>query len=246
MTDPDAAIAGRLAALRARIERAAKRAGRSPEAVSLVGVSKRKSAAEVAAAVRAGVAHIGENYVQEAISKVLEVNGKIDPDRLPCWHFVGQLQRNKAGRVAELFDVVETVDRASLGEALSRRALAAARTLRVLLQVNVSGEAQKGGLAPDALPALLEASRSWQGLRVTGLMAIPAAATDPEASRPAFARLRKLRDALRDAPGGGDLDQLSMGMSGDFEVAIEEGATIIRVGTALFGPRSGFDGRTAQ
>ena len=233
-------VAGRLETVRERIALAAARSGRRPEDVTLVGVSKRKSAHEVAAAVRAGLSHIGENYVQEAVAKIPEVQSKLGADaRVPRWHFIGQLQRNKAGHVAPLFDLVETVDRASLGTALERRAAAAGRILEILLQVNLSGEESKGGVPPEALGELLAASRAWSHLRVTGLMTIPEASADPEQLRPAFARLRELRDALRSSEGGAGLRELSMGMSGDFGVAIEEGATIIRVGTAIFGPREG-------
>ena len=234
-----AEIGARLAAVRDRVRRAAERAGRSPDEIALVGVAKRKPAALVAAAARAGLRHVGENYVQEAIPKILEVKEILEREgsAVPRWHFIGLLQRNKAGRVAECFDLIETVDRAPLAKALEQRAQAAGRVLDVLLQVNVSGERQKGGIDPAALPELLAASATWQHLRVVGLMAIPAAETDPEASRPAFARLRELRESLGSATGAGALRELSMGMSADFEVAIEEGATIIRVGTAIFGPR---------
>ena len=240
MSSGAVAIAPRLAALRERIARAAQRAGRRADEIALVGVSKRKPAALVAAAVRAGLRHVGENYVQESISKIPKILEELAGLELepPRWHFIGQLQRNKAKPVAAHFDLVETVDRAALGAELDRRAAEAGRSLEVLLQVNLSGEPQKGGVDPEALPALLAASRAWSQLRAIGLMTVPAAASDPEASRPAFARLRALRDALRDAEGGQALRELSMGMSADFEVAIEEGATIIRVGTALFGARA--------
>ncbi|HEY5656571.1 MAG TPA: YggS family pyridoxal phosphate-dependent enzyme [Myxococcota bacterium] len=232
-------IGARLAAVRDRVRRAAERAGRSPDEIALVGVSKRKPAALVAEAVRAGLRHVGENYVQEAVPKISEVKELLDAVDIaaPRWHFIGALQRNKARHVAECFDLIETVDRAPLAEALEQRARAAGRTLEVLLQVNVSGESQKAGVDPEALPALLAASAAWPHLRVTGLMSIPAPEDDPEASRPAFARLRQLRDHLRTTPQGAGLRELSMGMSADFEVAIEEGATIIRVGTAIFGAR---------
>ena len=234
-----AEIGARLAAVRDRVRRAAERAGRSPDEIALVGVAKRKPAALVAAAVRAGLRHVGENYVQESIPKILEVKEILEHDSsaMPRWHFIGLLQRNKARQVAECFDLIETVDRAPLAEALEPRAQAAGRVLDVLLQVNVSGELQKGGIDPAALPELLAASAAWKHLRVVGLMAIPAVETDPEASRPAFTRLRELRESLGAAAGAGALRELSMGMSADFEVAIEEGATIIRVGTAIFGPR---------
>jgi PLP dependent protein len=218
-----------VAAVRARVRVAAQRAGRSAEEVTLVGVAKQIPTGRVAEAVRAGVADIGENYLQEASARRSQLAVK------PRWHFIGRVQTNKARGVAQLFDVVHTLDRAELGAALERHAAAAGRTLDALVQVNVSGEAQKGGAAPDRVEALLEASADWPHLRVVGLMAIPAASDDPEHVRPAFARLRALRDRLR--PRHPALAELSMGMSGDFEVAIEEGATIIRVGTALFGPR---------
>jgi pyridoxal phosphate enzyme (YggS family) len=239
VSDAVAGMADRLAAVRERIAAAARRAGRDPASVTLVGVAKRKSADEVVAAVRAGIRHIGENYVQEAVAKIPEVLEKLRVEGLgpPRWHFIGRLQRNKCGPVVARFDCLETVDRPALGDALERRAAAAQRHLAVLLQVNVSGEAQKGGADPEALPALLEAAAAWPHLSVTGLMAIPAAAADPEAARPAFARLRALRDALCQRPDARALHELSMGMSADYEVAIEEGATIIRVGTALFGAR---------
>jgi hypothetical protein len=191
----------------------------------------------VAAAVRAGLTDVAENYLQETAARRSELAKQIAETGAapPRWHFVGRLQRNKARAVAQLFDVVHTLDRPELGDVLDRHAAAERRTLDALIQVNTSGEAQKGGAAPDRVRALLAAGAAWPHLRITGLMAIPAASDDPERTRPAFAMLRALRDSLRaDHPG---LVELSMGMSGDFEVAIEEGATIIRVGTALFGPR---------
>ncbi len=231
------AIRERLTGVQLRIQAAASRAGRDPASITLVGVSKRKPASQVADGARAGITHMGENYVQEAQSKLPEVHGLLEPDQIPRWHFIGQLQRNKARHVARLFDVVETVDRVSLGEELDRRAEQCGRQLEILLQVNLGEEAQKGGVAPSELRALLEASRSWRHLHTRGLMTVPAASEDPEQTRGAFSRLRELRDTHREAPGGEALEALSMGMSGDFEVAIEEGATIIRVGTALFGAR---------
>ncbi len=146
-------------------------------------------------------------------------------------------QRNKAGPVASTFDWVQTVDRERLGNELNRRAESAGRSLEVLLQVDLSGEPNKGGVAPDALPTLLAAAAGWPRLKIRGLMAVPAPVETPEAARPAFARLRTLRDALRDEAGAADLSELSMGMSGDFEIAVEEGATMVRVGTAIFGAR---------
>jgi len=234
MSDARAAIA----AVRACVRAAALRAGRSPESVALVGVAKRVASERVVAAIRAGLVHVGESYLQEAMARRAEIAKRLaeaGSTAEPQWHFIGRLQTNKARAVAQLFDVVHTLDRPGLGEALERHAADAGRTLDALIQVNTSGEAQKGGVPPDAVAALLAASAGWPHLRVVGLMAIPAAADDPEQVRPAFARLRALRDSLR--PDHPALVELSIGMSADFEVAIEEGATIIRIGTALFGPR---------
>lgn len=229
------AIAASLAALRTRIGAAAERAGRNAADVTLIGVAKKHSADAVVAAVAAGLRDVGENFAQEAREKIPAVHAALAARGLPAprWHFLGQLQRNKARLVTPLFDCVHTVDRAALAEELARRAQADGRTLDVLLQVNVDDEAQKGGVAPDALPALFDAARALPGLRIRGLMAIPAPRPD---TRPAFARLRALRDALTRATGA-ELPVLSMGMSDDFESAIAEGATCVRIGTALFGER---------
>ncbi len=226
-----------LAAVRARVRAAAARAGRGADPVTLLGVAKGTAIDHVVAAVRGGLADVGENYVQEAAARRSDLAKQLGESgtALPRWHFIGRLQRNKARAVAQLFDAVHTLDRPELGLALERGAAAAGRTLDVLIQVNASSEAQKGGAPPEAVRALLAASAAWPHLRIVGLMAIPAASDDPERTRPAFAMLRELRNSLRrEHPA---LVELSMGMSGDFEVAIEEGATIIRVGTALFGPR---------
>jgi pyridoxal phosphate enzyme (YggS family) len=232
-------VADRLAAIRERIAAAAARAGRPANDVRLVGVSKRQPVAKLVAAVRAGLDCLGENYVQEAQTKLPQLRAALEGSgaNFPQCHFIGQLQRNKAGVATQLFDVIETLDRARLGDALEQRAAAAGKRLGVLLQVDLSGEAGKGGCTPDALPELLGAAQGWPHLRVVGLMSIPAPAGDPQQLRPAFAQLRELRDTLRGVPGGEALAELSMGMSADFEVAIEEGATSVRVGTALFGPR---------
>jgi pyridoxal phosphate enzyme (YggS family) len=225
-----------LAALRARVRSAAERAGRSPDEVTLLGVAKGMPASRVVAAVRAGLRDVGENYLQEAAARRADLEPQLaGSGAAPRWHFIGRLQRNKARSVAQLFDVVHTLDRRELGLALERHAADAGRTLEALIQVNASGEAQKGGALPEAVADLVAAGAAWPHLRITGLMAIPAASDDPERTRPAFAMLRALRDSLRGAHP--ELVELSMGMSEDFEVAIEEGATIIRVGTALFGPR---------
>jgi hypothetical protein len=238
MSDPSQ-VAARLREVEARVAAAAARVGRSPAEVQLVGVAKQVAAETVALAVAAGLAHVGESYVNEAREKLPQVSALLDRQGLawPRWHFIGRLQRNKARSVATSFDCLHSLDRPELGDALDRHAAAAGRRLDALVQVDLAGEPQKGGISPDSVPALLAASTRWPALRLVGLMTIPPAAADPEQSRPAFAALRALRDALRSVPAGAALCELSMGMSGDFEVAIEEGATIIRVGTAIFGPR---------
>lgn len=226
--------------LRERIAAAARRAGRDPSDVTLVGVTKRVPAERVAEALRAGLAVLGESYVQEARVKAEALAALLGPGGpRPRWRLIGRLQRNKARDAVALFDAVETLDREDLAAELERRAAAAGRSLEVLLQVNLSEEPQKGGVAAEGLPALLSACAGLAHLHVAGLMTVPAASPDPEDSRPVFARLRALAATLRDTPGGGALRELSMGMSADFEVAIEEGATLVRVGTALFGPREG-------
>jgi pyridoxal phosphate enzyme (YggS family) len=179
--------------------------------------------AAVRAAIDAGVTDIGENYVQEAQAKRAAVGAGA------AWHLIGHLQRNKAARAVEVFDCIQTVDSAALGAALSRQAVAQGRSMRVLVEVRLGGEATKSGIEPEALPALLDALR-LPGLVVEGLMAVPPPG-DPEATRPHFRALRALRD-------GAGLRELSMGMSDDFEVAIEEGATMVRVGRAIFGART--------
>jgi len=237
-----AEIPERVAAVRRRIAAAARRGGRDSAHVTLIGVTKRVGAERVAAAVRAGLRHLGESYVQEARETIPAVTALLASGRPPApprWHLVGRLQRNKAREAVALFDAVQSLDRPALARELARRAEAAGRRLPVLLQVDLCGEPQKGGVAPEALEELLELCAALPSLEVQGLMTIPAATDDPEASRPVFARLRQLRDALRLRPAGGGLRHLSMGMSADFEVAVEEGATLVRVGTAIFGPRAG-------
>lgn len=236
--DEAAALAARLAAVRDRIAAAARRAGRDPAEVTLIGASKRQSAARVAAAARAGLRDLGENYVQEAVAKIAAVKEILGPEADALrWHGIGHLQRNKARDAVAAFACIHSVDSARLAAELARQAAAAGRVVPVLVQVNLSREPQKGGVAEEELPALLAAIAGHPELRAVGLMTMPAPSDDPEDARPVFARLRALRDALRDAPGGAPLVELSMGMSHDLEVAVEEGATFVRVGTDLFGPR---------
>ncbi len=238
MTQPHD-IAEHLADVRSRVARAVRQAGQKPEDVTLVGVAKRQPVEAVVAAVRAGLCDLGENYLQEAEAKIPAVHGALDASGRPRprWHFVGRLQRNKARKAVHQFDRIHTVDREALARELDRHASDRRAPLEVLLQVNLSDEGQKGGIAPDGVRALLASCAALRHLRVVGLMTLPAPTPDPEATRPAFAALRALRDELRQAPGGEGLRELSMGMSADFEVAIQEGASIVRIGTAIFGPR---------
>jgi pyridoxal phosphate enzyme (YggS family) len=235
-----AALAERLAGLRQRIAAAARRAGRAPAEVTLVGVAKRQPAERVVWAVEAGLADVAENFVQEARDKWPAVREALAARGLapPRFHFVGRLQTNKARIAASLFDCVQSLDRLELARELSRRAEAAGRRLEVLLQLNLGGEPQKGGADPADLEALLGACTALPGLAVAGLMTVPEESADAALLRSRFARLRELRDTLARA-GHEGLRELSMGMSADFELAIEEGATQVRIGTALFGAREG-------
>ena len=221
----------RIGAVRDAIARAAKRSGRGATAVRLIGVVKTVPVERVQEAVALGLEDLGENRVQEAEPKIAAVGRKA-----VRWHMVGHVQRNKAGRVVELFDCVHGVDGLPLGQALARRAQAANRTLPVLVEVNVSGEASKFGIGPSALEPLLSDLASFPSLEVRGLMTVGREVERGEDARADFARLRELKERAT-ARLGLALTELSMGMSGDFEVAIEEGATMVRIGTALFGRR---------
>jgi pyridoxal phosphate enzyme (YggS family) len=231
-------VAERLKGLQTRVEAACLRANRDPAEVTLVGACKRQPIERIAAAINAGLVELGPNYVQEADSVRPELEALLSERNLPLprWSMIGHLQSNKARQALQCFDKIDSVDRIKLARQLNDRAQKNGLTLEVGLQVNVSGEAQKAGVEPAETPALLEACSALPALRVVGLMTLPAA--DPERARQAFRQLRQLRDTLRQAPAGRDLQQLSMGMSGDFEIAIEEGATHVRIGSALFGERS--------
>jgi hypothetical protein len=198
--------------------------------VLLVGVSKRQPVEKLLEAHAAGVTVFGENYLQEA-------EGKIAALPEAAWHFIGGLQGNKVKKAVSLFSCIQTVDSARLAAEISRRAAEAERTMPLLIEVNVGGEESKGGVDPEGLPGLVEAIGKMPNLALRGLMAIPPMTGDAEASRPYFARLRALLAAVRGAAPG--MTELSMGMSGDYETAIEEGATMVRIGTALFGAREG-------
>jgi len=219
-----------LALVRDRIGRACQRAGRDPAAVVLMAVSKNQSADRIAEAVDCGLTLFGENRVQESKVKI-----PLSPGRAR-WHFIGHLQSNKARDAASLFDMIQSVDSLDLGIELQKQADKLARTLRVLLEVNVAGESSKFGWNPEKVLEELQAFNRLSRLELHGLMTVAPYSSDPEKVRPVFRRLRELRDRCADQLGA-PLPELSMGMSGDLEVAIEEGATIVRVGTALFGPR---------
>ena len=221
-------IAERVEAVRLRIAGACRRSGRSSDEVTLVAVTKGFTSEAVREGAAAGLHHFGENRVQEAQAKLPQLTD-ISP-RL-TWHMVGHLQTNKVKTALSLFDIIHSVDSLHLAEAISRRAPPSVR-VPVLLEVNVAGEPAKYGLAPEELPAQAEAIRSLPGLDVRGLMTVAPMTGGDEELRPVFRSLRHLADPLR-------LRELSMGMTDDFEVAVEEGATIVRVGRAIFGERSG-------
>jgi pyridoxal phosphate enzyme (YggS family) len=228
-------IADRVAAVRERIARAAERASRAPEAVTLVAVSKTFPAELVRSAFAAGLRDFGENRVQEGTAKIKALDG-LRSEGLR-WHLVGHLQSNKAKKAVASFDVVQSVDSGELAERLSRAASETGRTLPVLVQVDLAGETRKFGLPEAAVPGALEGMRGLDGIRVDGLMTLPPFLDDPEDVRPYFRRLRELRDRMA-AAGLLAGSELSMGMSHDFEAAIEEGATMVRVGSAIFGERT--------
>lgn len=217
-------IRANLERVRERIARAAECAGRRAESVRLIGVSKTVEVARIREAVAAGLPALGENRVQEARAKIAELGRPVP------WHLVGQLQTNKAKDAVELFDLIHSLDRLELAQELHKRARQRGRPVEVLVQVNLAGEAQKGGVAPESLGELIEAVATLDHVRVRGLMAIPPETPDPEDTRVWFRTLRKLGERVA-------LPELSIGMSADFEVAIEEGATMVRVGTAIFGAR---------
>jgi pyridoxal phosphate enzyme (YggS family) len=227
---PAPSIAGSLAEARKRIERAAVRAKRSPEGITLVAISKGVSAERIREAFAAGVRHFGESRIQEWESKAPQLE-----DLEAIWHMVGHLQRNKAARAVSLFHTVDSVESLPLAERLDRAA-GKGRRLPVLLQVLLDPGGSKSGCPPEEVPRMAEGLLLLPRLEWRGLMTIAPMVEDPEDARPAFRRLRELRDQLADRFDWA-LPELSMGMSHDFEVAIEEGATQVRVGTAIFGRR---------
>jgi pyridoxal phosphate enzyme (YggS family) len=228
------ALGTRLAGVRDRLARAAGRAGRDPATVRLVAVSKTFSAEHVRAAAAAGQVDFGENKVQEALQKIAQTSD------LPIkWHLVGHLQSNKARKAGAEFSMIHSVDDAALVTTLDESARAAGRSVQLLVQVDLAGEATKHGAREDELAPIFDAARGCRSARLVGLMVLPPATDDPEGARPYFRKLRGIRDGLL-ARGvdGSMLTELSMGMSHDFEVAVEEGSTLVRVGSAIFGERT--------
>jgi len=232
MTALPPTVAERVADVLDRIGRAERRSGRAAGSVKLVAASKTQPLSRILEAHAAGLTVFGENYVQEAAGKIPGLPGAE-------WHLIGKLQGNKVRKAVSLFSWIQTADSPVRLAEISRCAVEAGKVVPVLLEVNVEEEESKAGIPPADLVRVAEASLVLPGLRISGLMAIPPFTADPEESRPHFVRLRELRDAVSRVLPGADLRELSMGMSSDFEAAIEEGATMVRVGTAIFGVRSG-------
>jgi len=225
-------IADHIASIRQRMLAAAARAGRNPESIRLMAVSKTVMPEQIRQAIDAGVTLLGENYVQEAREKIPAVGHDVE------WHMIGHLQTNKAKYVVALFDWIHSIDRLELASELDKRAGQHNRKLNVLIEVNVSGEDSKSGAEPSQVPDLVRQVSLLPNLSIQGLMTMPPYSDNPENSRPFFIALRRLRDQIAAARiPGVSMNELSMGMTDDFEVAIEEGATIIRVGRAIFGAR---------
>jgi pyridoxal phosphate enzyme (YggS family) len=228
-------IVQNLQAVKAAIEAAATAAGRSPASVQLLAVSKTFPPEAVLEALTAGQRAFGENYLQEGLDKIEAVAASA-PDATVEWHFIGPIQSNKTRPIASNFAWVHTVERLKIAQRLSEQRPLELGPLNICLQVNVSGEASKSGVAPEELPELAQQVASLPNLRLRGLMAIPELQADFAKQRASFARLRELADGLRG--DGLELDTLSMGMSGDMEAAVIEGATIVRIGSAVFGARN--------
>jgi len=212
-----------------QIVKAAQKAGRNPEEINLVAVSKTVESARIKEAIEAGVSILGENYVQEAQKKIEEIG------RIVSWHFIGHLQSNKAKYAVSLFDMIHSLDSISLAEELNRRAEKEGRTMNAMIEVNLSGEATKFGAEEARVFDIARRVLNLSHLSLVGLMTMPPYFDDPRLSRPYYIRLRELKEKM--IKEGIQLRELSMGMSNDFEIAIEEGATFVRVGTAIFGER---------
>jgi pyridoxal phosphate enzyme (YggS family) len=225
-------IAENLSRIKERMAEASIRSGREPSSVKLVGVTKTVDLDRIKEAVSAGLQILGENYVQEARDKIKELKDRVS------WHFVGRLQTNKAKYAVKLFDMIQTVDSFRLAQELNRRAQPLGRTVPIIIQVNLASEVSKGGVEPSECLSLIREVSVLENLQIRGLMTMPPFFDQPERARPYFAQLREMSQKIAEAQVEGvEMNELSMGMSGDFEAAIEEGATLIRVGTAIFGER---------
>ncbi len=232
-TEKVLSVAQNVARVQKRIQQAAQRVGRDAAEIRLVAASKTVDAARIRAALAAGITIIGENYLQEARQKIGQLGSHAAE-----WHFIGTLQRNKVRYIFDLFHMLHTVDRLELAEELNRRAERLGRSMSVLLEVNVGGEDSKSGFDSQSLMDSIETLASLAHVQIRGLMTIPPPTGTPEEARPFYQELCDLRDRLRrKGIDGLELAELSMGMTADFEVAVEEGATLVRVGTAIFGPR---------
>ena len=229
-------IAENIAHVRKRIAAAARSANRNPDEITLMAVSKTFPPDRIREAYAAGLRVFGENRVQEFAAKATTLRDLRDVE----WHLIGHLQTNKAAKAAELFDAVDSVDSVRTAEKLNASAASTGKTLSILIEINVGGERAKSGVAPGSgeLEKILQGAPRWRNLKIRGLMTVPPYTEDPEGSRPYFRQLRQIRDSIaaRKLPQVG-MEVLSMGMSHDFEVAIEEGATCVRVSTAIFGER---------
>ena len=227
-------IAARAREVRARIERACRMSGRDPGSVTLVAVTKTHPAETVREAIAAGLTVFGENRVQEGVRKIEALRGEFPG---LSWRLIGRLQTNKAKTAVRYFEEIQSVDRMGLLDVLSREAVSSGRSLPIYVEVNIGGEASKGGIPAGEAADLVREAGARPGIALLGLMTVPPFSADPEDSRPFFRQLRETRDRLADATGVG-LPGLSMGMSHDYGIAVEEGATVVRVGTALFGERA--------
>ncbi len=232
-TEKVLSVAQNVARVQKRIQQAAQRVGRDAAEIRLVAASKTVDTARIRAALAAGITIIGENYLQEARQKIGQLGSHAAE-----WHFIGTLQRNKVRYIFDLFHMLHTVDRLELAEELNRRAERLGRSMSVLLEVNVGGEDSKSGFDSQSLMDSIETLASLGHVQIRGLMTIPPPTATPEEARPFYQELCDLRQRLRrKGIDGLELAELSMGMTADFEVAVEEGATLVRVGTAIFGPR---------
>ena len=226
-------VAANYCEILSRMKEAAARCGRNPKEIKLLGAAKSQSIDAIRAAIAAGVRLIGENYVQEAKEKKQRIAATAE------WHMIGHLQRNKAKIAIELFDVIESLDNLALARELDKEAHKREKTVRVFVEVNLSGEESKSGVAKAQVVSLFEAVATLTNVRVEGLMSVPPFRDNPNDVRPFFRELRELREKVTELRlPNVELKELSMGMTHDYTVAIEEGATIVRIGTALFGPRS--------